>query len=211
MKLYDYPGVPNPRRLSIFLAEKGLGFPRINVDLLKGEQLNEEFRAKSPNCDVPVLELEDGTHISQLNAVCRYLEACYPEPPLYGRNPKEIGLVEMWNNICFTNGFQAVADLFRNGPDWFEGRGLVGPHNYNKIPELVERGRLRINNFHEDINQHLRNRNYFVDDYFSVADITALVTVDFASWAGVDMPATCEHLLAWHQRVSSRPSVIDNS
>lgn len=211
MKLYDYSGVPNSRRLNIFLAEKSLDFPRTIIDLMKGEQLSEEFHAKSPNCDVPVLEMDDGTCISQLNAVCRYLEACYPEPPLYGRDPREIGLVEMWNNICFTNGFQAVADLFRNGPDWFEGRALIGPHNYDKIPALVERGRLRINNFYKDINQHLRNRNYFVDDYFSVADITALVTVDFSSWAGVNVPTTCEYLLAWHQRVSSRPSVIDNS
>lgn len=211
MKLYDYPGVPNPRRLNIFLAEKNLDISRIQIDLLKGEQLSEAFRSKSPNCDVPVLELNDGTHISQVNAICRYLEACYPEPPLYGRTPKEIGLVEMWNNICFTNGFQAVADFFRNGPDWFEGRALIGPHNYDKIPELVERGRQRIHHFFNDIDEHLSNRHYFADDYFSVADITALVTVDFASWAGVGVPDSARHLIAWHQRVSERSSVKSNS
>ncbi len=211
MKLYDYPGVPNPRRLNIFLTEKGLDFPREQVDLLKGEQFAEDFRRKSPNCDVPVLELDDGTCISQTNAICRYLEALQPEPPLYGRNPREIGLVEMWNNICFTNGFQAVADLFRNGPDWFEGRALVGPHNYNKIPELVERGRQRINNFYSDINQHLNGKDYFVSGYFSVVDITALVTVDFAIWTGVTISPTHEHLLNWHHRLSERPSIKVNS
>ena len=211
MKLYDYPGVPNPRRLNIFLAEKNLDIPRIKVDLLKGEQLSDAFRAKSPNCDVPALELDDGTHISQVNAICRYLEACYPEPPLYGRTPKEIGLVEMWNNICFTNGFQAVADYFRNGPDWLEGRALIGPHNYDKIPALVERGRQRIHHFFNDIDEHLSSRNYFADDYFSVADITALVTVDFAAWAGVDVPDSARHLIAWHRRVSERSSVKSNS
>ncbi len=211
MKLYDFPGVPNPRRLNIFLAEKGLDFPRTHVDLLKGEQLAEDFRSKSPNCDVPALELDDGTCISQTNAICRYLEALHPEPPLYGRNPREIGLVEMWNNICFTNGFQAVADLFRNGPDWFEGRALIGPHNYNKIPELVERGRLRINNFYSDADKHLNNQDYFVDGYFSVADITALVTVDFCIWAGMPAPTSCKSLLNWHSRVSERPSIRENS
>ncbi|WP_461482368.1 glutathione S-transferase family protein [Porticoccus sp.] len=210
MKLYDYPGVPNPRRLNIFLAEKGLDFPRIQVDLMNGEQLTEDFRSKSPNCDVPVLELDDGTCLSQTNAICRYLEAVYPQPALYGRTPREIGLVEMWNNICFTNGFQAVADLFRNGPDWFEGRALIGPHHYNKIPELVERGRQRINNFYHDINNHLRDKDYFVQGYFSVADITALATIDFAIWSGTTIPPECKNLLDWHQRVSQRPSIKAN-
>lgn len=211
MKLFDYPAAPNPRRLSIFLTEKGLDFPRTQINLMKGEQFAEDFRCKSPNCDVPVLELDDGNCISQTNAICRYLEAEYPEPPLFGRNALEIGLVEMWNNICFTNGFQAVADLFRNGPDWFEGRALIGPHNYDKIPALVERGKQRITNFYQDIDQHLKGKDYFVKGYFSVADITAVVTVDFATWTGMTVPATCEHLLNWHQRVSERPSIKANS
>lgn len=211
MKLYDYPGVPNPRRLNIFMAEKGIDFPRIEVDLLKGEQLTADFRQKSPNCDVPVLELDDGTCISQTNAIARYLEARHPEPPLFGATVQEIGLVEMWNQICFTNGFQAVADLFRNGPDWLDGRALVGPHNYDKIPALVERGRQRIMNFYGDLNQHLANRSYLAGNNFSMADITALVTIDFAEWAGVAMPDGHEHLRRWHQQISERPSVVANS
>ncbi len=211
MKLYDYPGVPNPRRLNIFMAEKGIDIPRVQVDLLKGEQLEPEFRAKSPNCDVPTLELDNGTCISQLNAVCRYLEALHPEPPLYGATPEEIGTIEMWNQICFTNGFQAVADLFRNGPDWFEGRALVGPHNYDKIPELVDRGRQRIMNFFDDMEQHLASHKYVAGSEFSVADITALVTVDFAQWAKVTIPDNHINLKRWHALVSERPSVRDNS
>lgn len=211
MKLYDYPGVPNPRRLNIFMAEKGITIPRIQIDLLKGEQLEAAFHEKSPNCDVPTLELDDGTCISQLNAVCRYLEALHPNPPLYGTTPEEIGAIEMWNQICFTNGFQAVADLFRNGPDWFEGRALIGPHNYDKIPELVDRGRQRVMNFYSDIDHHLANHDYFAGNQFSVADITALVTVDFAQWAKVNVPDTHKNLKRWHTLVSERPSVKSNS
>lgn len=211
MKIYDYPAVPNPRRLNIFLAEKGLEIPRVQVDLLKGEQLKPEFRAKSPNCDVPVLELDDGTCISQTHAVCRYLETLHPNPPLYGTTAKEVGLIEMWNQICFTNGFQGVADLFRNGPDWFEHRALVGPHDYEKIPALVERGRKRILNFYDDINHHLTSQCYFVGNHFSAADITALVTVDFSQRVNVKIPKQHKNLLHWHALVSERPSVISNS
>ena len=211
MKLYDYPGVPNPRRLNIFMSEKGIRIPRVQIDLLKGEQFEPSFRNKNPNCDVPTLELDDGTCISQTNAICRYLETIYPEPPLYGTTPKEIGLIEMWNQICFTNGFQAVADLFRNGPDWFDGRALIGPHNYDKIPQLVDRGHQRILNFYDDINHHLTNQCYFSGNHFSVADITALVTVDFAQWAKVKVPSQHKNLLHWHALVSERPSVQANS
>jgi len=211
MKLYDYPGVPNPRRLNIFMAEKGIEIPRVQVDLLKGEQFTPEFRAKSPNCDVPTLELDDGVCISQTNAICRYLETIHPTPPLYGTTAEEIGIIEMWNQICFTNGFQAVADLFRNGPDWLEGRGLIGPHNYEKIPALVERGRARILNFYEDINHHLASQCYFAGNHFSAADITALVTVDFAQWAKVEIPEQHKNLHHWHALVSERPSVLSNS
>lgn len=211
MKLYDYPGVPNPRRLNIFMSEKGIRIPRVQIDLLKGEQFEPTFRNKNPNCDVPTLELDDGTCISQTNAICRYLETLHPEPPLYGKTPKEIGLIEMWNQICFTNGFQAVADLFRNGPDWFDGRALIGPHNYDKIPQLVDRGHQRILNFYDDINHHLTNQCYFSGNHFSVADITALVTVDFAQWAKVKVPSQHKNLLHWHALVSERPSVQANS
>lgn len=211
MKLYDYPGVPNPRRLNIFMSEKGICIPRVQVDLLKGEQFEASFKAKSPNCDVPTLELDDGSCISQTNAICRYFETLHPEPPLYGTTPKEIGLIEMWNQICFTNGFQAAADLFRNGPDWFEDRALIGPHNYAKIPELVDRGRQRIMNFYADINHHLTAQCYFAGNHFSVADITALVTIDFAQWAKVPIPKQFKNLLHWHALVSERPSVQDNS
>lgn len=211
MKLYDYPGVPNTRRLNIFMSEKGIRIPRVQIDLLKGEQFEDAFREKSPNCDVPTLELNDGTCISQTNAICRYLETLHPEPPLYGTTPKQIGLIEMWNQICFTNGFQAAADLFRNGPDWFEGRALIGPHNYEKIPQLVDRGRQRIINFYNDINRHLTTQCYFAGSHFSVADITALVTVDFALRVKVPISKQHKNLLHWHILVSERPSVQANS
>lgn len=210
VKLYDYPGVPNPRRLNIFMSEKGIDIPRITIDLLKGKQFEAGFKAKSPNCDVPTLELDDGTCISQTNAICRYLETIYPTPPLFGTTAKDIGLIEMWSQICFTNCFQAAADLFRNGPNWFEDRALVGPHNYEKIPQLVNRGQQRIKNFYDDISHHLASQCYIAGSHFSAADITALVSIDFAQQVGAPIPPKHKNLLHWHALVSERPSVQNN-
>src|SRR5690606_27428212 len=110
MKLYDCEPAPNPRRVRIFIAEKGIEIPTVQVDLRNREQHGNAFRAINPFCDVPVLELDDGSHISQVNGICRYLEAAYPEPSLYGADAKSQGLVAMWDNYVFTQGMSAVAD-----------------------------------------------------------------------------------------------------
>lgn len=206
MKLYDFTIAPNPRRVRIFLAEKGIEIPTVQVDLMQGEQFSPEFSQKGPLNDVPLLELDNGQCITQVNAICRYIEAAYPENPLFGATPEEIGLVEMWDHIAFMNGIGAVADAFRNSSEMFVDRALVGKHSYAQIPALAERGRQRTVNFFADMNEHLADRNFVAGDNYSVADITTLVAVDFAKWIELEVPEEHEHLKRWYASVSQRPS-----
>ena len=210
MKLYDYPKAPNPRRVNIFLAEKGIELERVPVDLMQAEQLKPEYMAKNPACDVPMLELDDGTCISQIPAIYRYFEETDPAPALLGNDPKEKALCAMWEHLAFMNGFLAVAEVFRNTAAGFAGRASVGPHGYAQSPELAERGMLRVKNFFRDFDQQLADNQFVAGDFYSVADITTLVTCDFARWIKQDIPEECTHLRAWYQRISERPAVQAN-
>jgi len=207
MKLYDFTPAPNPRRVRIFLAEKGVETENIQVDLRSQEQLGDAHRARNPTLDVPVLELDDGTCIHQVNAICRYLEETFPENPLYGRNPVERAKVEAWQHQIFLNGLMAIAEAYRNTTELFVDRALPGPHDYPQSPELAERGFQRIPHFFEDMNTHFADNEYVVDDYFSVADICAFISVDFAKWVKQGPTDEHEHLKAWYARVAERPSM----
>lgn len=206
MKFYDCATAPSPRRVRIFLAEKGVELDTIQVDLAKGEQFSEEFKAINPLGEVPLLALEDGTTISQVNAICRYLEEIYPDTPLHGRNPVERAQVESSNGQLQANGLSAVAEAFRNSAPGFKHRAMPGPHNYEQIAQLAERGLLRLDNLFSDLDAHLADSQYIVGDYFSVADITALTTVDFAKWVKKRIPEGCANLQRWYDQVSDRPS-----
>jgi len=206
MKLYDCSMAPNPRRVNMFIIEKGLEIPCVQVDLMKGEQFSDEYRAINPLCDVPALVLDDGTSISQVTGICHYLEDENPEPPLYGRNSREHALVEMWDHIVRGNGLDAVGEAFRNKTPGFKGRACVGPHNYAQIPELAERGIARIRNFFADMDMRLADNAFVAGDFFSIADITAFVVCDFAGWAKEPIPAEREHLNRWYSQISTRES-----
>ncbi len=207
MKLYDYPQAPNPRRVNIFLAEKNISVEKVSIDLMKGEQLQPEYRAKNPACDVPMLELDDGTCISQIRAICRYFEELHPEMPMLGSTPTEKALCEMWEHLAFMNGLLAVAEVFRNTAKGFANRAVVGPHAYPQSAELAERGQTRVANFFKDFDQQLANHEYVAGDFYSMADVTTLVTCDFAKWIKTEIPPDCPHLKAWYDRVSARPAV----
>ncbi len=206
MKLYDFTPAPNPRRVRIFLAEKGIETENIQVNLAEKEQLSEAHKARNPTLEVPVLELDDGTFIHQVNAICRYLEETHPENPLFGRDPLERSKVEAWNHQIFLSGMMGIAEAYRNTTGLFVDRALPGPHDYPQSPELAERGFMRISHFFEDMNTHFADNEYVVGDYFSIADITAFVSVDFAKWVK-QFPAD-EHtnLKAWYDRIAERPS-----
>jgi glutathione S-transferase len=208
LKLYHSAASPNSRRVRIFLAEKGITIPLVPVDLAKGEQHSDAYRATNPRRLVPTLVLEDGTAIGEVLAIWRYLEEVYPTPPLLGSTPKDKALVTMWERRAELEGFAAVMEGVRNAAERLKGRAIAGPHDYDQIPALVERGQLRVKNFYADLDTRLADVPFVAGNTFSAADITALVTVDFATKA-MSFSAPGEHaaLARWYANVSSRPGV----
>jgi glutathione S-transferase len=206
MKFYDCSTAPSPRRVRIFLAEKGISVPTVQVDLRHNEQLTPAFRAINPDATVPSLELDDGTRINDAVGICVYFEAMHPQPPLLGASAKEKALITSWQREAERNGFYAVMEAFRNATPGLKGRALPGPHDYEQIPALAERGRLRVRHFHEQIDARLAQNEFVAGSQYSIADITTLITIDFAARAKLPIPEACAHLRRWHTQVSARPS-----
>jgi glutathione S-transferase len=206
LKLYQSPSSPNSRRVRIFLAEKGLPVPLMTVDLSKGEQHSESYRAINPRRVVPTLVLEDGTAIGEVPAIMRYLDEAYPERPLLGTTPKDKGLIAMWERRAELEGFAAVMEGVRNKVAGLKGRAIAGPHDYGQIPDLVERSVRRVKNFFADLNERLGQVGFVAGEHYSAADITALVTVDFAKALELTVPAELTALNRWYEAVSSRSS-----
>jgi len=207
MKLYESAGSPNSRRVRIFLAEKGLSIPLVPVDLGKGGQHSEAYRAINPRRVVPTLVLEDGTAIGEVPAIVRYIEEIHPQPPLHGETAKERALVTMWERRAELEGFAAVMEAIRNAAPGLKGRAIAGPYDYEQIPALAERSKLRVKNFFFDLDARLGEVPFVAGEHYSIADITALVTVDFAAKA-INFPLPDEHqaLKRWYELVSKRPS-----
>lgn len=205
MKLYTWGPAPNPRRVRIFAAEKGIALP--TEDVGAGWALKRDYLERSPHRLTPMLELDDGTLIGEAPAICRYLEALHPEPPLFGRTPKEAAVIEMWERSCEFEGLQAIAEVFRNSIPAFVDRALAG---YSvpvpQIPALVERGRLRAAAFFAKLDERLGNSRYVGGDELSFADITALCALDFGKRISVEPPADAAHLARWYVEVAARPS-----
>jgi len=206
LKLYDCKTAPSPRRVRIFLAEKSVEIPTVQVDLASGEQFTEAFRRLNPDCVVPVLELDDGTPLTEVMAICSYLEEMYPEPTLFGRTPEQRARVWMWNAKVEQQGLAAAADAFRNTAKSFAKNALPGPDSYVQIPELAERGRARFMNFIERLDGRLAEADYVGGDFYSVADISAMVAIDFAAWIKLAVPDSAAHLNHWYSKVSARLS-----
>lgn len=206
MKFYDCSTAPSPRRVRIFIAEKGLAIPTVQVDLRNSEHLTESFRILNPWCTVPVLELDDGTAISEAVAVCRYLEDAHPEPPLMGVDARDRAMVAMWEHRFEIDGFLAVTEAFRNQARGLAGRALTGPGSVEQIPELVTRGRARVERFFAALDEQLARHPFVAGERYTIADITAQVAVDFAGWIKMSLPPEHRHAADWYQRVSSRPS-----
>jgi len=207
MKLYHSTSSPNSRRVRILLAEKGLTPTLIPVDLGKAEQHGDAYRAINPRRVVPTLVLDDGTAIGEVPVISRYIDDVHPSPSLFGTTPKAQALVAMWDRRIEQEGFAAVMEAIRNKVAGLKGRAIAGPHDYEQIPALVDRGAQRVKNLFFDVNARLAHSSYVVGEDFSVADITLLVTVDFAAKA-IDVPIPDEFsaLRRWYDAVSSRPS-----
>jgi glutathione S-transferase len=207
MRLYHSDSSPNSRRVRIFLAEKGLTMPLVPIDLGKGEQHSDAYRLINPRRVVPTLVLGDGTAIGEVLAIWRYLEEVYPTPPLLGSTPKDKAMVAMWERRAELEGFAAVMEGVRNAAPRLKGRAIAGPYDYDQIPELVERSKLRVRNFCADFDAQLTALPFIAGGHFSAADITAMVTIDFAAKAfSMPIPDELHVLKRWYDEVSARPS-----
>ena len=206
MKFFDSKVAPSPRRVRIFLAEKGVELDTVEVDLATGEQHSDEFAAINPDRAVPVLQLDDGSYLSEVVAICQYLEERYPEPPLLGRSAEERARVSMWNAKVEFQGLYAVMDAWRNFSKFFKNRALAGETHYEQIPELAERGRHRTFDCFNRLDGQLAGNQYVAGDNYSMADITALVFIGFARNVKAEIPDECTNLKRWYDEVSQRPS-----
>ncbi len=208
MKLFDFAPAPNPRRVRMFLAEKSVEIPMVQVNTREREQFDESFVAKNPLKAVPVLELDDGTYISESVAICRYIEEMHPEPALMGTDAKDKAIVEMWNRRVELLGYAAASEVVRNSLPMFADRGLSGmPSGVPQIPALVERGKQTLDRFFKLLDGQLAGTPFVAGTAFTIADITAFVTIEFAKRAEVEIPATgAEHVTRWHAEIGSRPS-----
>lgn len=206
MRFYDCTAAPSPRRVRIFLAEKRIEVATVQVDLAGGEQLGAAFKRINPDCTVPVLELDNGIRLTEVFAICQYLEDKFPEPALMGSDSTERALVTMWNTKIESQGLAALSEAFRNRARGMKGRALTGPDGFQQIPELVDRGRRRFELFMDKLDRQLQDRAYIAGDKFTIADISALVAIDFASWSKISVGDDRVNLLRWHKAVAARPS-----
>jgi glutathione S-transferase len=208
MKLYQSNASPNSRRVRIFLAEKGISMPLVPVDLGAKEQFSDAYAAINPRRVVPTLVLDDCTVIGEVPAIQRYLEEAHPMPPLFGSTPKARAQVAIWDRRVEMEGFASVMEAVRNTVPGLKNRAIAGPHEYEQIPALAERSRKRVTNFYADFDARLVDVALVAGDEFSVADITAVVTVDFATKAA-GLPMGDEHaaLKRWYASVSARASM----
>ncbi|NNU42787.1 glutathione S-transferase family protein [Ramlibacter montanisoli] len=205
--LYDCATAPSPRRARILLAEKGIAHQTVQVDLRSGEQLGEAFRRINPQCTVPALQTEEGRVLTDNAAITAYLEALKPDPPLLGSTPLEKAEIASWNWRIEFEGFMAIAEGLRNGSPAMANRALPGPRDYAQIPELAERGRVRTQDFFTMLDAHLAGHAFIAADRFSVADITAVVAVDFARAVKVKPGEQHPHLQRWRAAMAERPAM----
>lgn len=206
MKLYDHTAAPNPRRARIFAAEKSIAIELVQVALHAREQFSAEFTRLNPANTVPVLQLDDGRTISENVGIARYLEEMQPEPPLLGRDAYEKAQVASWNGRIENDGLGAISECFRNSHQDFANRGVTGRLACEQIPALVQRGRARTRAFLQDLDGHLAQTDYICGGAFTLADISALVAIDFAGWIGITIESGQAHLRRWYAQVSTRPS-----
>jgi glutathione S-transferase len=206
MKFYDCKTAPSPRRARVFMAEKGIEIPTVQVDLRNGEHLKPEFRMINPHCTVPVLALDDGTRLVSTAAIWRYLEEIYPDPPLMGSSPKEKALIADTQWRIESEGLTAMMEALRNSTPGLKDRALTGPVNFPQIPELAERGRRRTQMFLELLDFMVGPKPFLCGERYSVADIDAMIAVDFAKWIKIGLPPHAKNALRWYESVASRPS-----
>lgn len=199
MKIYEDRMAPNPRRVRIFLAEKGIAVPFEQVAIMKGENRSEAHRARNKLGLLPVLELDDGSHISETVAICRYFEELNPDPPLFGRTPKEKAVIEMWQRQVEFNLYVPIAMTFRHTHPAMAG-------HETQVKDWGELNRERAHKALHWLDDGLAGKDFVAGHHYSIADITALCAIDFGRIWRFAIPDECKNARRWYDAVSSRPS-----
>lgn len=205
MKLYDFELAPNAQRVRVYLAEKGLEVPTEQLNVREGQQFAEPFKSMNPFHCVPFLALDDGTVIAESLSICRYLEELHPEPPLFGRNAAERGVVDMWLRRFELDGFIPMLHAVRNHVPMFAGRVVPGTRNdLPQLPVMVSRGKQMMTIFLDRIEPHLVVNEFVAGEAFTVADITGFFTLRMTTALQMDIEASNPATAAWFARISAR-------
>lgn len=200
MKLYDGGRAPNPRRVRVYLAEKGIKIPTEQVDLGAMAQKSAAYTAVNPLQRVPALVLDDGTIITESIAICRYFEMLHPQPALFGRDPKDAAMVEMWQRRMELNLLFPISHIFRNS------HPAMAQMEVPQVPAWAEANKPRVIEFLQLLDGELGKRRYIAGESFTVADITGLVALDFMKPAKLSVPDNLANVKRWHAELSARPS-----
>jgi glutathione S-transferase len=207
MILYDMEKAPNPRRVRMFLAEKGISIPRVEINIQAGENLQPAYLAINPRGVVPTLVLDDGTMLDESIAICRYFEALQPEPNLFGRTPLELAHIESWQRRMEFEGMFNIASVFRNVQPAYADRGVPGAGPATpQIQAMAERGERMSRHWLDGLEGRLKESPFVAGERFTVADITAYICVDFAKWIGLRAGSDHPALQAWYAGIRARPS-----
>ena len=207
MKLYDFGPAANAQRVRVYLAEKGIEVPTVQLDVRDGAQYEEPYNSMNPFHCVPFLELDDGTVVAESMSICRYLEELYPEPRLYGRTATERAVIDMWSRRFELDGFMPMLHAVRNKVPMFAGRVVPGTRtDLPQLPEMVQRGGEMMNIFLGRIEPHMAKNAFVAGDAFTVADIVGFFAVRMTGMAGIDLEADYPGVARWFGEVSSRPA-----
>ena len=199
MKLYVFPRAPNPRRLLVYLGEKGLQIPREDVDIMSQKNRTPEFLKKNPLGGLPVLELDDGSHLTESLAIMEYLEELHPKPPMLGTTPLERARVRELERICELGVLSSVGTIFQNTSPFFAGR-------VKQSADAAENGRTRLGVNLKVLDARIGGQPFVAGERPSIADCTLLAALDFANFAGVPLDPTNKNVVRWYAGFKERPS-----
>lgn len=197
MHLYTYDPAPNPKRIYYVLKYKGVEVPTTQIDLAAQEQFSDEFKAVNERCSVPALTLEDGRVLCSALAIAQYIDSQFPNKPIFGRDDVERAEVVDWTHRLFVDGYTPIQDMLRNRSKHFENRAVVGRVNVPQIPDLIARGKLRLDDFWQVMDEHLEGRDFVVTDIPTMADIDLYCVCEFSAWVKEQVPEQASNLQRW--------------
>ena len=201
MKLYTYDPAPNPRRVELFMAYKGIDIETVQVDLGAREHFEQQFLTINPLATLPTLHLDDGNVLTEIVSICDYLESQYPQKPLMGSSPLERAQVLSWDHRLHGEFLLAVAEVLRNTAKMFTDHAVPGQASFKQIPELAARGEGRVEVIFDELENYLATRSYFVGDSLTLADIDALCCFEFCGWIKKSVPEDNTNIQAWLTRI----------